>query len=262
MREGAKASLYRAIASSIRRTQRWLMEPGTIRIVGPAGFLVGIALVAAGLALVQFGGDDAGPANPGSERGQGSDSGAVFFQGAAYPVPPHMVDAYRSLVPPVQPAAGFNLVIDALGLNAKVVRLGLTPDNVPQVPNDGRKVAWYEFTAKPGTGGNAVLAAHVRWAGDPGAFADLAELEDGDLMRLEWDDGGESVYEVFDSLVVDVKKPDSLRVMAPTRRDTLTLITCGGTFVADRDNPLGGDFTKRTVVQAHLVESSVAASSR
>jgi LPXTG-site transpeptidase (sortase) family protein len=168
--------------------------------------------------------------------------------------------SYR--VPPRQVSAGFRLVIDSLGVNAAVVQLGLDPGDVPQVPNHAAKVAWYDFSATPGTGSNAVLAGHVRWAGDHGVFADLDELQNGDLIRLRWLDGTQSVYEVFVNLVVNVRDPDSIHVMSPTVEDTITLITCGGTFVADNDNPLGGDFTHRSVVQARLVEPSVAALSR
>lgn len=243
--------------SRARRIRDWLVRPRTVRVVGPATFLLGVALVAIGLVVVPFGGDDGGPTG-----GPGLGPGSTLVPGIAYPVPPEMVEGTRYLVPPVQPSAGFRLVIDSLGVDALVVRLGLGPSDVPQVPNDGAKVAWYGFTARPGTGGNAVLSGHVRWAGDPGVFADLDELEGGDVIRLRWRNGEESVYEVSANILVGTSDPDALRVMAPTTVDTITLITCAGTFVPDADNPLGGDFTDRVVVQARLVEPSVAALSR
>jgi LPXTG-site transpeptidase (sortase) family protein len=170
-----------------------------------------------------------------------------------------MVEAWTFLVPRVQLPAGFRLVIDSLGVDAPAVRLGLDPRDVPQIPNDGAKVAWYEFTAKPGTGGNAVLSGHVRWAGDPGVFADLDELDEGDVIRLKWTEGEESVYEVSANLLLDADDPELLQAMEPTTVDTITLITCGGRWVTDLDNPLGGDFTERVVVQARLVEPRAAA---
>ena len=236
--------------SRARRIRDWLMRPRTVGIVGPAAFLLGLALVAIGLLLVPSGDND---------RSSVSAPGPTLVPGTAYPVQPEMVEAWRYLVPAVQPSAGFRLVIDSLGVNAPVVRLGLDPRDVPQVPNDGAKVAWYDFSARPGTGGNAVLAGHVRWAGDPGVFADLDELQEGDIIRLRWRDGRESVYEVSDNLLIDASHPDALRVMAPTPADTITLFTCAGTFVPDPDNPLGGDFTDRVVIQARLVEPSAAA---
>jgi LPXTG-site transpeptidase (sortase) family protein len=172
-----------------------------------------------------------------------------------------MVEARRYLVPPVQPSAGFRVVIDSIGVDALVVELGLDPRDVPQVPDDGAKVAWYEFSARPGTGSNALLSGHVRWAGDPGVFAGLDELDEGDIIRLRWTDGQESVYEVSTNVQVDADDPELLQAMGPSAVDTVTLITCGGTWVTDLDNPLGGDFTERVVVQARLVEPGVLAPS-
>ena len=239
-----------ATPSRARRIRDWLVRPSTVRILGPATFLLGLTLVAIGLLLV--------PSSD-SDRSAVTAPGPTLVPATAYPVPADMAEARRYLVPPVQPSAGFRLVIDSLGVNAPVVRLGLDPRDVPQVPNDGAKVAWYDFSAKPGTGGNAVLAGHVRWAGDPGVLAELDELQEGDIIRLRWRDGRELVYEVSDNLLIDASHPDALRVMAPTPVDTITLFTCAGTFVPDANNPLGGDFTERVIVQARLEEPSAAA---
>jgi len=231
---------------------RWLLRPRTVRIAGPAAFAVGVALIVGGLVIARSGGGgDGGAGSAGLNEPQG-------LAATRYLVPPLMRNAYGFLVPAVQPRAGFRLVIDSLDVNADVVRLGLTPDKVPQVPDTGAKVAWYGFTARPGEGGNAVMAGHVRWAGDPGAFAELDKLTKGDEISLQWDDGRSSVYEVVRSFEVNPKEPDALQVLAPTADDTLTLITCGGTFVADSDSPLGGDFTQRMVVRARLVQPAVA----
>jgi len=229
---------------------QWLLRPRTVRIAGPAAFIVGVALIVGGLIMALGGGGDGG-------AGSTDSNGPRGLAATRYQVPPLMRNAFGFLVPPEQPRAGFRLVIESLDVNADVVTLGLTPDKMPQVPDTGAKVAWYEFTAKPGEGGNAVMAGHVRWAGDPGAFADLDKLKKGDEIRLQWDDGRASLYEVVRSYEVNPKRPDSLQVLAPTAEDALTLITCGGTFVPDANNPLGGDFTRRMVVRARLVQPAV-----
>jgi LPXTG-site transpeptidase (sortase) family protein len=238
--------------SRVRRIGDWLMRPRTVRILGPAVFLLGVALVAVGLLVIPSGDNAAGPSAgpPGVGPGPGG------APGTPYAVPPEMVQAWSYLVPTVQPWADFRLVIDSLDVNAPVVQLAVDPQGVPQVPNDGVKVAWYEFTARPGTGGNAVLSGHVRWAGDPGVFADLDKLEKGDVIQVKWTDGGESVYEVSTNRLLDANGPELLQAMAPAKKDMITLITCGGTWVTDPKKPLGGDFTDRVVVQARLVESS------
>lgn len=99
----------------------------------------------------------------------------------------------------------------------------------------------------------------MRWAGDPGVFADLDELEEGDVIRLKWINGDEAVYEVSSNRLIDADDPELLEAMESTDEGIITLITCGGTWVTDLDNPMGGDFTKRVVVQGDLQETSAAA---
>jgi LPXTG-site transpeptidase (sortase) family protein len=246
------------IPQVLRWVRDWLRRPGTIRVVAPAAFLVGIALVVGGVILLSAGGGGSGVIGV-TDEGPG---GITTQPGTAFRVPPRLADGVRYRVPERQPLADFRLVIDSLGVNAPVVRLGLDSRDVPQVPNDAAKVAWYEFSANPGTGSNAVLAGHVRWAGDRGVFADLDELDDGDLIRVKWKSGQQAVYQVFANRVLNARDPDAVHVMSPTAEDTITLITCGGTFVVDSDNPLGGDFTHRSVIQARLVQPSVASLSR
>jgi len=260
-REAGKELLENVLRRG-RRAFDLLTRPNTVRIVGPAVLLVGVLLVAAALVgpFSGGGGGDDSSATGGFGLGPGS-GGGVEQGGVPYPVPPEMVEAIRYLVPEKQPGAGFRVVIDSIGVNAQAVELGLDPRRVPQVPNEGAKVAWYNFSARPGTGGNAVLAGHVRWGGEPGSFAELDELEDGDAIRLKWNDGKESVYEVIANRSLGARDAETLQAMAPASTDIITLITCGGDFVADRDNPLGGDFTERVVVQARLVRSNVSASS-
>ncbi len=250
----------RNLRERIRRARDWLMEPRTIRIVGPASLLLGVALVVVGLVVIPSVGDDP-DASLSGESGTTPTTGSegITVGGTAFPVPPDVVEGVSYLVPPRQPWADFTIAIDRLGVEARVVILGTDDNAVPQVPNHAAKVAWYDFSARPATGGNAVLAGHVRWAGDHGIFYRLDELDQGDSVRIKWDDGGESLYEVVSNAEVDPSDPASLRVMAPSDEDLLTLITCAGTFIPDADSPLGGDFTMRIIVQARLVESSVAA---
>jgi LPXTG-site transpeptidase (sortase) family protein len=154
--------------------------------------------------------------------------------------------------------APLRIVIESLRVNAPVVTLGLDSQGVPQVPLNGADVAWYDFSAKPGAGSNAVFAGHINWEGKLGAFGRLAKLKEGDAVRLVSDDGREYLYEVFANFAVDPEDPASLEVMAPTETDTVTLITCGGTWVPDPNERFGGNYTDRTIVQGKLVESTTA----
>ena len=165
----------------------------------------------------------------------------------------------------VRVRAPFHLVIESLGIYAPIVELGMDGDGVPQVPINGQDVAWYDFSAKPGEGSNTVLAGHINWARSPAVFFDLGDLQPGEVLRLirdevdegEGDGGDELVYEVIDNFSVDPTDPESLKVMAPTEEDTITLITCGGTWILDPSEELGGSYDERTIIQARLVRSSL-----
>lgn len=162
--------------------------------------------------------------------------------------------AVEQTPPPPSNAPSVRMVIERIGVDAPVVTMGVQPDGVPEVPQNGEDVAWYDFSAKPGQGSNAVFAGHYTWGGGPAVFWNLDELQEGDIIRVVFLDGRELVYRVFANFTVDPDDPDSLQVMAPSESDIITLITCGGTWVPDRSEPLGGSYSERTIVQAELVQ--------
>jgi len=157
--------------------------------------------------------------------------------------------------------AGYQMVIDKLGVNAPVSTFGLDEKLVPKVPYTATDVAWYDFSARPGTGGNAVFAGHVIWSG-PAVFYDLDKLEKGDEVRLQGYDGTQVVYKVSDVFQVDTDDPESLKVMWDTTKDVITIITCSGKFFETGDPILGGDYTHRLVVRGELVSVDHPAAAR
>lgn len=148
--------------------------------------------------------------------------------------------------------AGYRIVIDKLGVDAPVSTFGMDEELVPEVPYTATDVAWYDFSARPGTGGNAVFAGHVTWNGRA-VFYDLDQLQAGDQITLAGQDGTQLTYTVSDVWQVDPEDPDSLKVMWPTESDVITLITCSGKFIDTDDPVLGGDYTHRLVVRGNLI---------
>lgn len=150
----------------------------------------------------------------------------------------------------------YNIVIEKIGVNAGVFTYGLDANNAPEVPYNGWDVAWYNFSAQPGTGSNAVFAGHVTWNG-PAVFYNIDALVAGDIVRLTGVDGTTLTYRVTDSFLVDPNDPASLEVMHGTDADVITLITCGGTpyYVG---GVAGYDYTHRRVVRAALVDVNQA----
>jgi sortase A len=75
-----------------------------------------------------------------------------------------------------------------------------------------------ENTAKPGSDGNCVIAAHRDTH-----FADLRDVRDGDTLRVQRPDGRWFVYRVTGTRVVDRRET---RVTRSNGAPRLTLITC------------------------------------
>ena len=155
---------------------------------------------------------------------------------------------------PSSPLVGqkFNLVIEKLGVDAPVGVFGLDANNVPEVPYDRDTVAWYNFSAEPGAGGNAVFAGHYTWRGDA-VFRHLEDLQNGDRVVLRGEGGSQLVYQVFHSELIDPSDATAATWMLPTDFDVITLITCGGERTLTNDPIFGAEYDKRQVVRAALV---------
>ena len=67
--------------------------------------------------------------------------------------------------------------VPALGLEAKVVPVGVESNGELELPRTGRVAGWYRFGSEPGRPGTAVIAAHVDYAARRGVFYQLPTLE-------------------------------------------------------------------------------------
>jgi hypothetical protein len=168
--------------------------------------------------------------------------------------PPPPPSPPTPLPPPLSDAV--SMFIDRIGVGAPVVTYGLDANRNPIVPTGagaGGIVAWYDFSARPGTGGNAVYAGHVTWNG-AAVFYNLSVLGGDDYIRLRDDRGAELIYHVVMNQEMAVDDPATLQMMYPESRDMITIITCGGSFFSTGDPVFGGEYTSRTVIRAELVQ--------
>ncbi len=239
---------------TLSRLRRWLTLG-----VGAALLSVGVILV--GVGIIDYFDDDTSSAPEGSPV-----AGAPINIDDVENLPVAIPYYNPQRTTPAPEAAAvtvpLRLMIDSLGVDAPVGVYKLDADGVPEVPlaeDAAEVVAWYDFSSRPGAGSNAVFAGHITWSRAPAVFANLNDLQAGDVVRLISDDGREYTYEVFANFDVDPYDTESLKVMAPTETDTITLITCGGTWIPDASQQFGGDYTTRTIVQAELMQSSVTA---
>ena len=183
---------------------------------------VGAALLAAGATLLGIG--LIGYFNDGvstPETSSASDQALSIDDVPNLPVAIPYYNPQRTAPEPEAPAVTvpLRMMIDRLGVDAPVDVYKLDADGVPEVPvaeDAAEVVAWYDFSSKPGAGSNAVFAGHITWDRAPAVFANLNDLQAGDVVRLVSDDGREYTYEVFANFAVDPYDTESLKVMAPT----------------------------------------------
>ena len=136
--------------------------------------------------------------------------------------------------PPPSSAPLTRLVIPKIGVDAPVVTLGVDDQGVMQSPSGAFEVGWYDFTARPGVGGNAVFSGHVDFASVGAAvFWDLRELGPGDLVEVRLADGTVYQYLVASSVSYPSGEAPIAEIVGPTGGDTVTIITCTGTFNRD-----------------------------
>lgn len=148
--------------------------------------------------------------------------------------------------PPGDNAPIDRLVIERAAIDAPVVQKGVDAQGVMQAPDNAYDTAWYDFSARPGFGGNAVFAGHVDYINvGPAVFWNIKDLEQGDIVEVRLQSGTTYRYSVVSKNQYDAATAPVEQIVGPTPTETVTLITCGGVF-----NPVTHQYDKRLVVRA------------
>lgn len=141
----------------------------------------------------------------------------------------------------------WQLRIPGIGVTSRLLSLGDPHGPVLSVPalSQASEAAWYNFSAVPGTPGNAVLVGHVDTATGPAVFYNLYELRPGDPVYVSI--GGRRVRFAVQG-VAEVQKDlfPVNRIFGATTRRHLWIITCGGAF----------DYTTRHYMDNIIVSAS------
>ena len=123
------------------------------------------------------------------------------------------------------------LVIPKIGVDAPVVTIGVDDQGVMQSPKGPEDVGWYDFTAQPGYGGNAVFGGHVDYHDyGPAVFWELRNLTAGDIVEVRLADGTSYSYVVVSATSYKADEAPIQEIVGPTPKESVTLITCTGTF--------------------------------
>jgi len=150
---------------------------------------------------------------------------------------------------PASAALPVRLTIPKIGIDAPVSVKGLDANGTMQNPNGPGDVAWYDFSARPGQGGNAVFSGHLDYHDyGPAVFARLREMTAGDLVEVRLEDGTVRRYVVTISVLYPAESAPSQEIVGPTGQEMVTLVTCGGTW---QGQPRG--YSHRLVVRADHV---------
>jgi hypothetical protein len=143
----------------------------------------------------------------------------------------------------VPPPAG--LVIPAIGVRTRLIRLGLTAAGQLQVPATTTVAGWYTGSPQPGAVGAAVIAGHIDSRSGPGVFFRLRLLRPRDRIYVRQAGGTLAVFRVTAvRSYLKSRFPTGL-VYGPVPGSQLRLITCGGVF-----DPALGAYLSNVVVFA------------
>jgi len=122
-------------------------------------------------------------------------------------------------------------VVERIGVEAAVESKGVDSHNVMESPDQPFDVAWYRFTAQPGSGSNAVFSGHRDfWGVGPAVFWHLSDLRAGDTADVVSAQGSEVRYQVTQVTSYDVASIPMHTVLAPSKQDQITIMTCAGAF--------------------------------
>lgn len=140
------------------------------------------------------------------------------------------------------------LIVDGISVDAEVWPIGLDANRALAVPRRADVTGWWSGGFAPGEVGPTVIVGHYDSKTAPGVFARLKDVEEGELITVEQNDGSAYFYRVVQ---VDRLKKTAFptdRVYGATPASTLRLVTCGGKF--DRKT---GHYVDNVIAYADLV---------
>lgn len=186
----------------------------------------------------------------GSSSSGNSDLKTVAAFGAPISSPtPGPTPTPSSQFPPGDSSPIERLIIKSQKIDAPVVVKGVDATGVMQSPDNAWDVAWYDFTSRPGFDGNAVFAGHVDYVKvGKAVFWNLKDVNQGDIIEVRLKDGTVYQYAVNFKQQFEADTAPVNEIVGPTAKQTVTLITCGGTF-----NYTTHQYDKRLVVRAERI---------
>lgn len=141
------------------------------------------------------------------------------------------------------------LSIPSLGVDTRLVELGLQEDGTVEVPSDPATAGWFRLGTVPGGRGSSVVLGHVDSVDGPAVFAGLSTMRPRDRVQVVLSDESLVDFEVTGIETYANADFPAQRVYAGTRRGReLNLVTCGGAYDGERGGYQSNVvvFTRRT----------------
>ena len=142
------------------------------------------------------------------------------------------------------------LVIPRLGVEARVLQVGVTNTGALGTPPDIYDTAWYTGSAKPGQPGATLIDGHVSSWTAHGVFYGLKTLAAGDNIQIIRGDGATLNYQVVKTQTYGAGNVDMQAAVTPVTagKSGLNLITCTGQVIKGTS-----EFNERVIVFAQQV---------
>ena len=154
-------------------------------------------------------------------------------------------DNYKWVGSPNDPK---KIIIQKIGVDAYVQKVGIDQDKKIAVPNNVHLAAWFTESVRPGENGLAIIDGHVSGRKTEGVFKNLKSLQKGDTFILERGNGTKLTFKVFETRTVPEGEAAAILFSQnPKVLSQLNLITCGGEF-----NKKSQQYSDRIIISAQL----------
>jgi len=144
--------------------------------------------------------------------------------------------------------APVRLVIPAIGVNTRLIRLGITSNDTLQVPVSAAIAGWFTGGPRPGAVGASIIAGHIDSYSGPGVFFRLRELHRGEGVYITRANGSVARFRIIAVRRYAKDRFPTAKVYGAVPDPELRLITCGGQF-----DYATGSYLSNVVVYAVLV---------
>jgi sortase (surface protein transpeptidase) len=150
-----------------------------------------------------------------------------------------------------QLAIPVRISIPAIGVDARVIPLGLNRDRTIQVPSNLADTGWFRPGPEPGEQGPAVVVGHLAGRSGPGVFVRLRYLRPGKIITIHLRDRSTVRFVARSMIRVPKNRFPTSRVYGRTPQPTLRLITCAGTL-----SPVTGRHPDNYIVFASILPAA------